>query len=149
QRRFDERLAAFQEALRADPEAAETAPLLDDLQTVRQRMQDMTGEARGLFAHLRAARTEEAGESMAAMDRQYARANQALDHLREEIAAIRSRHFEAQAAVATSLQRFDYAVSALILLLLGVSVAYGHRVRRQVDAANREKEGYIAALRDS
>jgi signal transduction histidine kinase len=148
-RRFDERLGAFQEALRADPDAAETAPLLEELQTVRQRMQDMTGEARGLFAHLRAARTEEAGESMAAMDRQYARAIQALDRLREEIAAIRSRRFEGLAAAATSLQRFDYVVSALILLLVGGSVAYGHRVRRQVDAANREKEGYIAALRDS
>jgi signal transduction histidine kinase len=51
--------------------------------------------------------------------------------------------------VAASLQRFQYVVSSLILLMIGGSLAYGHKVRRQVESAAREKEGYIKALRDS
>src|SRR5262249_24104549 len=54
-----------------------------------------------------------------------------------------------QTAAAGSLQRFQYVVSALILLMIAGSVAYGHRVRRQVESATREKEGLIEALRDS
>src|SRR5207244_4420737 len=50
---------------------------------------------------------------------------------------------------AADLQRFDYAASALILLMIGGLGVYGHRVRGRVEWATREKEGYIQALRDS
>jgi signal transduction histidine kinase len=146
---FNRRLDAFAEDLRANREDRETAALLDGVQRFRQPMERMAEEARVLFAHLRSDRTKEAGETMAAMDRQYALANQALEHLRSAITTIQERHLENQQAAATSLQQFQYVASTLILLLIGGSVAYGRRVRRQVEAATRAKEVYIQALCDS
>src|SRR5262249_35051220 len=92
---------------------------------------------------------QDAGQSMAAMDRQYALANRALERLRGEIAAIQTRHFQRQTEVASSLLRFQYVMSGLLLLMIGGSLAYAHRVRRQVESAPREKEALIAALPDS
>jgi hypothetical protein len=131
ERLFGDHLERFHEGLRTDAEAAEAGALLRDLQEFRRRMHDMAVEARGLFAHLRSSRTQDAGQSMAAMDRQYALGNQALERLRGEIAAIQTRHFERQTEVTASLQRFQYAMSALLLLMIGGSLAYAHRVRRQ------------------
>lgn len=148
-RLFNERLEAFQEELRANADGDESVALLENLQTCQQFMQQMAEEALGLFTQLRSDQTKEAGASMAAMDRQYARANQVLERLRGEIAEIQKRHFEDQTAVAASLQRFQYGVFTLILLMISGLVAYGHRVRRQVESATREKEGYIQALRNS
>jgi PAS domain S-box-containing protein len=148
-RLLNERLEGFEEGLRANPTDNETGPLLEDLQTVREHMRQMATEAQGLFAHVRRQQTKEAGESMAAMDREYARAYQVLERVRGEMVAIEKRHFEHQAAVAASLQRFQYTASALILLMIGASVVYGHQIRRQVESLNREKEGYIEALQDS
>jgi signal transduction histidine kinase len=148
-RLFDERLGAIQEELRANTDGDEAAALLEDLQAVRRLTQQMAAEAQGLFAHLRNDRTREAGESMAAMDRQYARVNQILERLRGGIAAIQQQHFENQTAVAASLQHFQHVVFALILLMIGGSAAYGQRVRWRLESATRENEGYIKALRDS
>ncbi len=148
-RQFNDRLDSLQEELRTSPSADEAGPLLENLGTVRRRIQRMAGEAQALFASLRSEQTRQAGERMAAMDREYARANQALERLREEITVIQGRHLEDQAAVARSLQRFERFVSPLILLLIAGSLVYGHRVRRQVEAAQRDKEGLIEALRDS
>jgi signal transduction histidine kinase len=148
-RQFNERLDTLEDALRTVPGPEEAAGLLGSLQTVRRLIQEMAEEAQGLFAQLRSGHTRQAGEKMAAMDRGYARANQALERLREQITAIQGRHLEDQAAVAASLERFEYVVSPLVLLLIAGAMAYGHRARRQVEAATREKEGYIEALRDS
>src|SRR5205823_4842514 len=136
--RFHARLDAFQAELREYAESDEAAALANDLRDFRRLTQEMADEASRLFAHLRQNQTEEAGASMAAMDRQYARGNQALERLRGDIAAIQIRHFEDQAVAAASLQRFQYVASGLILLLLCGAVAYGRRLRRQVEAATRE-----------
>jgi signal transduction histidine kinase len=148
-RLLTEHLDSFEEGLLTNAEAAEAGALLANLEAFRRRMQDMAGEARGLFAHLRSGRTQDAGQSMASMDRQYALGNQALEKLRGEIAAIQTRHFQRQTEVASSLLRFQYVMSGLLLLMIGGSLAYAHRVRRQVETATRENEALIAALRDS
>jgi signal transduction histidine kinase len=148
-RLFNERLQAFHDELGTNADAAEAAPLLDDTRAVRQLIAGMAAEAQRLFAYLRSQQPREAGESMAAMDREHARANEVLERLRDEIAAIQKRHFENQTTLATSLQQFQYAVSALILLLIGGAAVFAHRVRRQLEAATRAKETSIAALRES
>ncbi len=148
-RLFNDALDEFQEELGADAGADEAAALRDGLQGVRRLVGEMTADARRLFAHLARGQTQQAGARMAAMDRRYAEANQTLERLREAIAAIQKQHFEDQMAVLSSRQRFQYGVSALILLMLCGSVAYGQRVRRQVEAATQEKVRSIKALRES
>jgi signal transduction histidine kinase len=148
-RLFEDHLGEFEQELRANAEDTEAGTLLENLQEFRGLMRQMAEEAHGLFARLRSDRTKEAGEGMAAMDRHYAAANRVLERVRAEIAAIQKRHFEHQTGVAASLLRFQYVMSALILLMIGGSLAYGHKVRRQVEAATRENEVLITALRDS
>jgi signal transduction histidine kinase len=148
-RGFNQHLDTFREELRANAEGDEAAAVAGELQTFQGLVGRMAGEARDLFAQCRKGQTREAGERMAAMDRQYARAIQALERSRGEIAGIQKQHFDDQAALAALLQRSQYAASTLILLMIGGLLAYGHRVRRRVETTTREKEGYIKALRDS
>src|SRR5437763_1744397 len=109
-RLLEDHLDAFQGELRANADGAEAGALLEGLNEFRQLMRQMAAEAHGLFTHLRSDQTTEAGEGMAAMDRQYARANRVLERLRGEIAAVQERHFEHQTAVAASLLRFQYVM---------------------------------------
>jgi signal transduction histidine kinase len=146
---FNLRAKAFEEALRADAEGDEVAALAEKLPRFRQNVEGMAREALNLFAYMRRDETRKAGESMAAMDRHFAQANQVLEQLRADIAAIQQRHFLNQTAAAGSLQKFQDVASVFILALIVGSAVYGHRVRRQVEDATREKEGLIQALRDS
>jgi signal transduction histidine kinase len=146
---FDNEFAAFRDELRRNAAGEETAPLVDDLQSFGRSVHAMADEAGILFTDLRADRTRQAGRRMAVMDRHYAHAIQALEGLRGKIVAVQIRHLEDQTDAAAVLQRFQYVVSALILLLLGGAVLAARRLRRRVEAANREKEGYIQALRHS
>lgn len=146
---FSQRLDALLLNLHNDDPSVETPAVLDNLQVCASETERMAEKARTLFELLRRGRTREAGESMAAMDRHFAAAAQALESARTEIAIMQKRHFEEQTAVASSLQRFHYVTSCLILLVIGASLVYGQRLRRQLESATREKEAHIEALRRS
>lgn len=126
---FNKRLEAFQAELQANVEAEQSVPLVAGLRFAQQDMLAMSADADQLFDHLRSNRTVEAGKSMAEMDRHYARANQALERLRKDIGKIQEQHFDKQTEAAVSLQRFQYMIAALILLMIGGAAVYGHKLR--------------------
>ncbi|HYV37832.1 MAG TPA: sensor histidine kinase [Gemmataceae bacterium] len=146
---FTNRLETVRQELQDNVEPHQAGPLLAGLQTAQQTMQAMTTESDRLFEYLKNKRPTEAGESMATMDRHFAKVNRALEQLRRDIAAIQQEHFEKQTGAAAALQRFQYGIAALILLMIAGAAVYGHIIRKQVEADGREKEAYIAALRHS
>jgi signal transduction histidine kinase len=135
--------------LQAKPDEVDAVPLVPGLQSFQQLTTAMAAEAQIVFEQLRTSHSKEAALAMAAMNRRHAEANETLQRLRGTIMSIQTRHFENQITVADSLQQFQYAVSTFIVLMIGGSLAYGRKLRRQVEAATREKERSIEALHDS
>jgi signal transduction histidine kinase len=82
----------------------------------------------------------EAGSHMARMDQNYNQANNALFQLREDIGMIQKEVFSKQTASAASLQKFEYLIGGLILLMVAGATYYGFHFARQEEADARERE---------
>jgi signal transduction histidine kinase len=119
------------------------------LREINAAVTEMVAETHHIFTHLRNKQQAEAGKRMATMDRKFAYVNTTLVRLRERIGAIQKEHFEQQTAAASSLQKFEYLIAALILLMVGGATVYGQRIARQVRSDVQEKDRFIEALRHS
>ncbi len=143
---FDARLSALREELTRSVPPAEAEALLAHMRDVERAMAEMVGEARLIFEHFGAGLSQSAGERMATMDRRYARLLASLQELGAHVAAIQRHEFERQMAAAAALQRFEYAIAGLILLMVGAATVYGRRLSREAAQDARERGAYVASL---
>ncbi len=114
-------------------------PLLQDLDRAGAAVGRAAAEATSIFDSLRANRVDEAGKRMAAMDRQYGQALVALAGLREQIAAVQKAHFDQQTSAAAVLQKSEYVIAGLILLMVGGALLHARHVGRQAEAHQRRE----------
>lgn len=143
---FDGEYAELRAELEANlaPERAE--PLVARLETVKRAMEALTAEAQLIFSHFKAGRLGAAGERMATMDRKYAVVSSGLAELRNAVARIQQANFEAQMAVAARVQKYEYLIAALILLMVAAATLYGQRLAKQAHLDNAERERHLHEL---
>ncbi|MBI3607413.1 MAG: EAL domain-containing protein [Nitrospirae bacterium] len=140
QRAFEEGMTIARSDLttRVAPDIA--VPLIGDLKTIQTAMDDMTAEARLIFSYFDTHEPAKAGQRMATMDRKYDIVNQAFGHLNEHIRTIQASHFSQQMEAAHRVQRFEWVIAALVLLMLAGATGYGLHLSRQEGARERERE---------
>jgi diguanylate cyclase (GGDEF)-like protein/PAS domain S-box-containing protein len=137
---FDEGITAARNDLaeHAAPDIA--VPLVGDLETVGAAMDDMTAEARLIFSYFENNEPARAGERMATMDRKYDIVNTAFGQLNEHVRDIQASHFSDQMNAARNVQRFEWVIAVLILLMVVGATAYGHHLFKQAGTRERERE---------
>ncbi len=140
QRAFDEGIAAARNDLaqHVPPEIAAT--LIGDLATIRAATDDMIAEARLIFSFFETHEPIQAGKRMATMDRKYDLVNEAFGRLNGHVRDIQASHFSDQIAAARTVQRFEWVIAALILLMVIGATAYGHHLFKQAGARERERD---------
>ena len=143
---FHARLGALRDALPSRVEPADADALRGRMGLVERALDEMVEEAGHIFSNLAAGRSQPAGERMATMDRRYARVLAALRELHTEATAIQQRHFGRQTAAAATLQRFEYLIAGLILVMVGAATAYGRRLNRQATRDALERATYVEGL---
>ncbi len=127
--------------------ASEIDTLIRHCDMVSNTMDQMVKEADLIYSYFRQHKPDLAGKRMATMDQKYAHVHEALSGLREDITSIQGRLLEQQAASAESLRRFEYIIAALVLLMVSGAMIYGHKIKKQMEAASRELAGaHDAAL---
>ena len=109
-------------------------------------MAQMTGESEATFAEFAAGQPAQAGRRMAAMDRKYANVLSAFHDLRSDVSRIQQRLFAEQSASARSLQRFEYLIASLIVIMVGAAILYGQRIQEEMRREAETREGYRAEL---
>ncbi len=130
---------------------ADAATILVYFTEVEAAMAEMTREAERIFSYFAQQQAGQAGQRMATMDRKYAALNTALAHLRTHVGEIQKAEFARQIATATALQRFEYAIAACILLMVGGATIYGRRLAVQIaydDAARRQSADALHRAHD-
>src|SRR5262249_19187792 len=137
--RFGDHLTELRKQIEAEADTAWTCVLFDDLAAVQRAAMKMADEAEQLFAVFPRDAIE-AGHRMAAMDRRYDDAHTALFSLREHIGTIQKEVFASQTAAAASLQKFEYLIAGLILLMVGGATYYGYQTAKQEEADAQERE---------
>lgn len=140
---FEARLSLIRSELLQQVGTATAARLLTNLQDIHTAMQAMVGEAELIFSYFEQQQPELAGKRMATMDRKYDDLNRGLARLRDQVSEIQKHLLDEQMVAATRLQKFEYLIAFSILLMVFGATFYGHKVSERIEAAQREKEGFI------
>ena len=149
--RFNERLQTVRAESNSNVPPETLKGLLPRMDAVRAAMDRMVMDAQGVFTSFKGSLSKEAGEHMAAMDREFAGLNTALVGLRSIVRDIQDKHFTAQLAIASSVRRLEYFIAAAIaLMVVGIAV-YGTKLARGIAAARNaeENERVVGALKAS
>lgn len=120
--------------------------LRTDLNRVEAEMGEMTAEAAQIFRYFESGRPDLAGGRMAAMDRKYHAVNLAITHTREDVGAIQRQQFAEQSGHAAMLRNFEYLIAGFVALMISCAMAYGHRIKRELETRDAERERHVAAL---
>jgi nitrogen-specific signal transduction histidine kinase len=175
--RLERALAGAQERLKAlgndllatlTPEQAPV--VLGQLQEVERRIVLMAEQARGVLGLYRQGRRDEAARRMAGMDREYGRLLGALRELRVRFAEARAprpvavldpatgartpesarwERFQRQTQTAATMQRAEFVLGVLIVLMVAAAVAYGRKIAAFMKQDAADKARYIEELREA
>ncbi|AYC35007.1 EAL domain-containing protein [Pseudomonas cavernae] len=155
---FNEHLAMAKEQLHArianqvehsaDIQAS-TLALKDEVDAVDAAMVKMVDEALLIFSYFREGQPDNAGKRMATMDRKYAKLLASLATVRERVGLIQGKLLEEELESVEVLRQVEYAIMAFVLLMVSAAVAYGRKIRREMESHTAEREGYLVELRES
>lgn len=143
---FEERLGRLRTELHRSVADAEGARLHECMNEVEQAMDGMVAETRLIFSYFAGGQNVEAGQRMATMDRKYARLLAALRELGAGVSSIQRRQFERQTAAAADLQRFEFLIATLILMMVAAATVYGRKISRQAARDAQERAAHIQQL---
>ncbi len=146
-RRFDVLMTDIRHDLR-EVSPGNAAVLRADLREVDDRMQEMVREARRIFRYFDRGRADLAGRRMAAMDRRYHDVNKAITRTREDVGEIQQGLFDVQKAHARDLRDFEYLIALFVVLMISCATAYGHRIKRELEAREAERADHIRRLEE-
>lgn len=110
------------------------------LAEIRTSMQEMTDEAGLIFSYFQQHKPEQAGKRMATMDQKYANLLNAVRRVREDITGIQEKNFLNDFAAAESIRRFEFLIATLVLLMVTAAIIYGHKIKKQMEAAAKDLE---------
>ncbi|PYR89071.1 MAG: hypothetical protein DMF84_25530 [Acidobacteria bacterium] len=155
ERRLDAAAGAFNQALAATRAtvAAGNDPIretmLADLAAAQAASVRMVADGRVVFQQMRRRQSTLASQSMAAMDRNYARLTDVLAKLRRDAIASELTLLDDDRWAAHTLRWYQAILGAAILLVTGASGVYGQKSSRRAQAHLAELESYITRLRQS
>ncbi|WPC04482.1 EAL domain-containing protein [Pseudomonas benzenivorans] len=126
-----------------------TRALQGEVEAVDAAMGKMVDEALLIFSYFRADEPDNAGKRMATMDRKYAELLASLATVRGRVGQIQGKLLEEELASVEVLRKIEYAIMAFVLVMVSAAVAYGRKIRREMEAHAEEREGYLEELRES
>jgi PAS domain S-box-containing protein len=146
---FLDRLEGLRGELPGHVPPADAEALDARMREIARAMEEMTAEAESLFAHFAGGESAQAGARMATMDRRYAHLLAAIRQLTRTVSAIQQREFQLQGAAARTLQRFEYLIAGLILVMVASATLYGRNLWRETAREARERALYIEQLQET
>ncbi|UTW09879.1 putative bifunctional diguanylate cyclase/phosphodiesterase [Pseudomonas benzenivorans] len=126
-----------------------TLALKDEVDAVDVAMGEMVNEASLIFSFFKADQPDRAGKRMATMDRKYAELLASLATVRGRVGQIQGTLLQEELESVEVLRQVEYAIMAFVLIMVSAAVAYGSKIRREMEAYAAEREGYLQELRES
>jgi signal transduction histidine kinase len=161
-----ERIAALRKDLVVTAAPAQVPGLLVGLEDIERSTRAMAAEAEAVLARFEAKDREAAARQMAQMDRSYAALLAQVREVRsrfglaraprpvrvpdpEGLRSTRFERFERQTSAAASLQRWEYLIAGLIVIMVAGAVLYGRAIARRMDRDSAERARHLAELREA
>lgn len=167
---FSERMQALRKDLEVSAPPAHVPALLEGLGEIDGAMRRMVGEAEEVFGRFARNERDAAARHMAAMDRRYAELLTALRDERTRFGLARAprpvrapepeagtpglklprwERFERQTSLAASMQRWEWVIAGLIVLMVTGAVVYGRRLAGQMERDAQERARYTRELSEA
>jgi signal transduction histidine kinase/CheY-like chemotaxis protein len=124
-------------------------PLAAALQSIRQNMRRMNGEADLIFNSFENANAEVAGQHMATMDRTFAGLNQSIRDATTMLTKRQSAGLLRQVHEAEAMRGFEALIAALIAVIVCCATIYGHKIGRVMKAADEDRESFVRRLEET
>ena len=112
----------------------ESRKLLDEFDKLRGAVDSMVETAEELFSRFPTDKPDEAARRLVNVNRDYAGIMTVLTDLRLRVSGIQARIFDQQMEEFARLQRMEFVVAVLMLLMLGSTVFYGGRITQRMNA---------------
>ncbi len=145
---FQQRLEAFRVGVNNIPDAAARQQLRAGIDRISGSMAQMTAEADRIFAYFAEHNADAAGRRMATMDRKFAALHHAISETAQNVRNIQRRNFQGQIGAATFLGNFEYMFGALIVVMVGCVLVYGHRIAAEFTRYEQERWAHTTQLED-
>ncbi len=153
-------LETFEDALDGARAEAETTidesarPAIQEaLQRISAAMDETVNGSHYIFSYFRSGLTDRAAERMASMVERFAQVTAAFDELRAVALRAQNAGLAAQAERASGMRKVEYAMGALVILVILVATLYGNRLSRQAQeavtaatAASQAKSEFLANM---
>jgi methyl-accepting chemotaxis protein len=139
---FDQRLASFRQEIEQNKTSAEGKFVLHAIDQVAASMQGMNAAADSVFARYSESQFGEAAGQMAVMNRTYAGVTRTIAEASRTIQDMQFAVFHDQLGTVRGQTLAQYVVGAIIILIVGAVVFYGHRLRRAQGAAEEERRRF-------
>ncbi len=146
--RFEHALTKARDETKADVAEHDAIALLQGLNSIGANVEQMATDAQLVFTYFHQA-NDQAGQRMAAMDRQYKEVRNAIYNLGRTVSAIQARAFDKQERDATELTKWQYGLNGLIVVLMGGVVVYAVLLSRQIAGAARVADRNLVLLQES
>ena len=123
--------------------------LLENINEVDAAATEIIIEAQLIFSYFLLDKPEQAGRSMATMDRKYYQANEALAIFRENVSKIQQDLLVEQQILADSLRRYEFVIAGAMVLMIGGVTFYGNQLAKKMKLDAQEKEKFIMDLQQA
>ena len=143
---FHQRLDAFRADVDNIPDATARQQLRAGVDRISDSMAQMTAEADRIFAYYSANNAEAAGRRMATMDRKFAALGRTIAETAQNVRNIQRRNFQDQVGAAAFLGNFEYMFGALIVVMVGCVLVYGHRIAAEFTRHEQERSAHTSQL---
>jgi PAS domain S-box-containing protein len=140
---FDEQFLRDQTDINTNVSGPDADKLLKDLKVVKSSMDSLTKETDAVFNWVRENKPEKAREHLAQVDQRYRSMIRAFFHLRDDVTELQKPHLEKLIASAEALERLQYVIASLLLIMVGALATYGHRLTRKIIIGIKEKENLL------
>jgi signal transduction histidine kinase/DNA-binding response OmpR family regulator len=145
---FRQRLDEFSTRVDAVNDADARHRLRQGVNRISISMEQMLSEADRIFAYYAENDANAAGQRMATMDRKFAALTAAIADTASVVRNIQRSLFHEQIDAASFLGNFEYLFGALIIVMVGCVLAYGHHIAAEFLRHERERAAHTAELED-
>lgn len=149
QRAFEEQLLNDRTEIKTNVTGAEALQLEKDFDVLKTSIDDMALEMGTLFSRFHRNQQPEVSQQMSAVDRRYRNVLRAFSLLRDHVAHEQRNHQEKEIFAARALEKVQYIIDGLLLVMIIALAMFGHRLTRRMIASVREKQNLLAQIRET
>ena len=113
------------------------------MKVMKSSMDSLSQETDSLFSTYKENDPEKAREQMVALEQRYHNMLKAFSFLRQDTLGVQEQYIDHQLAISKWLERVQYMIAGLLLIVVAMIVSYGHKLSKRMVDSVKERENLL------